>query len=138
MQYPLENNEEGGNTKMAMEAWQRSTDWRERFFILALCGVAALTLASTIGLAASGKAVTGGKAKAGSVVYQKNCVACHNKQPGDTSPFGPPNLHGIFKTGVTPAQAQKIIRDGKGAMPAWGNTLSSSDIQDVIAYLKTQ
>jgi mono/diheme cytochrome c family protein len=123
---------------MAMETGQPSTDRGERFFILALCGVAILTLASAIGFADSGRAVTGGKAKAGSEIYQKNCVTCHNKQPGDTSPFGPPNLHGVFKTGITPAQAQKIIHDGKGAMPAWGNTLSNSDIQNVIAYLKTQ
>jgi mono/diheme cytochrome c family protein len=122
---------------MAMEAWQRSTNRRERFFVLALFGIAVLTLASTIGFADAGKSSGRGNAKAGEEIFHKNCVTCHNKQPGDTTPFGPPNLHGVFKTGLTTAQAQKIIRDGKGAMPGWGNTLSNSDIQNVIAYLKT-
>jgi mono/diheme cytochrome c family protein len=128
----------GGNTKMVMGTRQRSSDRRERFFVFALAGIAVLTLASTIGFADSGKASMSGRAKAGSEVFQKNCVSCHNKQAGDTSPFGPPNLHGVFKTGLTPEEAQKIIANGKGGMPAWSNVLTSSDIQNVIAYLKTQ
>lgn len=123
---------------MAIEASRRSANRHEGFFKLALLAVAVLTLAGTMGFADSGKASKGGKVKAGEEIFQKDCANCHNKQPGDTSPFGPPNLHGVFKTGLTPAEAQKIIRDGKGAMPAWGNTLSNSDIQNVIAYLKTQ
>lgn len=34
--------------------------------------------------------------KPGDALFHEKCVGCHNKQPGDTSPFGPPNLHGIF------------------------------------------
>jgi mono/diheme cytochrome c family protein len=128
----------GGNRKMAMEVCRRSSDRRERFFLLALIGVAVLTLATTIGFADSQEAPLSGRAKAGSEIFHKQCLVCHNKQPGDTSPFGPPNLHGVFKTGLTPTQAQSIITNGRGGMPSFAKTLTPAEIQSVVAYLKTQ
>ena len=87
--------------------------------------------------------VLNAKAKRGAAVFQQNCVSCHNKQPGDTTPFGPPNLHGIFSSKplvtppVTPAQATDIIKKGKAPMPAFGSILTEAQISDLIAYLKT-
>ena len=88
--------------------------------------------------------VLNAKAKRGAAVFQQNCVSCHNKQPGDTTPFGPPNLHGIFSSKplvtppVTPAQATDIIKKGKAPMPAFGSILTEAQIGDLIAYLKAQ
>lgn len=77
-------------------------------------------------------------AKNGRALFQQSCAGCHNKQPGDTTPFGPPNLHGIFQKKVlTPTQARKIIRHGKGGMPSFGS-LRDSQIDSLLAYLKTQ
>jgi mono/diheme cytochrome c family protein len=84
------------------------------------------------------------KAKRGAAVFQQNCVSCHNKQPGDSTPFGPPNLHGIFSSKplvtppITPAQATDVIKKGKAPMPAFGSLLTDAQIGDVIAYLKAQ
>src|SRR6202161_3403842 len=84
------------------------------------------------------------KTKRGASVFQKNCVSCHNKQPGDTTPFGPPNLHGIFSSKplvtppVTPAQATYNIKKGKAPMPAFAGILTDAQISDLIAYLKAQ
>jgi mono/diheme cytochrome c family protein len=84
------------------------------------------------------------KAKRGAAIFQQNCVSCHNKQPGDTTPFGPPNLHGIFGSKpmvtppITPAQATDTIKKGKAPMPAFGGVLSDAQISDLIAYLKAQ
>lgn len=100
-----------------------------------------LMLCSGTGAAAADKqAAGGGEAKHGALLFQKQCMGCHNKQVGDTSPFGPPNLHGVFgsKPLVTPHEATEIIREGKGAMPSFKTRLSDSDIDDLIAYLKTQ
>ena len=74
----------------------------------------------------------------GSQIFHARCIACHNKQRGDNSPFGPPNLYIAFKTkAVTPTQAQEIITHGKGQiMPSFAKVLSKSDIQNVIAYLQ--
>ena len=76
--------------------------------------------------------------KRGAEIFQKRCVACHNKQPGDESPFGPPNLFSAFRN--TPPlsvhDAETIIRNGKGNMPPFGSILSPSEIRSVIAYLR--
>jgi mono/diheme cytochrome c family protein len=76
--------------------------------------------------------------KNGDAIYHQRCVRCHNKQPGDTTPFGPPNLYSVFRgpSALSATQAKTIIAHGKGAMPAFGSTLSKGDIGDVIAYLK--
>lgn len=81
-------------------------------------------------------------AKEGKAIFEKHCIVCHNKKPGNTSPFGPPNLHGIFRASsplkINPSQATVIVTHGKGNMPAFGKVLTSSQIKCVIAYLKTQ
>lgn len=81
----------------------------------------------------------GPEAKRGKAIFQQRCIACHNKLPGQSAPFGPPNLYGIFKgpSAITTKQAEEIITHGKGAMPAWGTVLTHSDIEAVIAYLRT-
>jgi mono/diheme cytochrome c family protein len=106
-----------------------------------LAGIGALGLACFTATTGTVHAAANPKVAQGDAIFHKQCVNCHNKQPGDTSPFGPPNLHGVFhnKTlNVTPADAQNIISHGKGNMPSFGNALTKDDIQSVIAYLKTQ
>jgi mono/diheme cytochrome c family protein len=110
-----------------------------------LFGVGILIAAGAlIGFADTAKPVMNAKAKRGSAIFQQNCVSCHNKQPGDTTPFGPPNLHGIFSSKsmvsppITPAQAQETIKKGLPPMPAFGSILTEGQISDVIAYLKAQ
>jgi mono/diheme cytochrome c family protein len=77
-------------------------------------------------------------AKKGDQIFQTRCLVCHNKQPDDTSPFGPPNLFQAFKTkSITTPEAEQIISRGKGQMPAFGTILSKTEVQSVIDYLKT-
>jgi mono/diheme cytochrome c family protein len=105
----------------------------------------AIMATTLIGFADTAAApVMNAKAKRGAAIFQQNCVSCHNKQPGDTTPFGPPNLHGIFSSKplvtppVTPAQATDTIKKGKAPMPAFGGVLTDAQISDLIAYLKAQ
>ncbi len=106
----------------------------------------AVALASMAGFAAdAGKTpVMSPKAKRGSVLFQQNCVSCHNKEANDTTPFGPPNLHGIFSAkplvhpALTPTEAAEFIRKGKAPMPAFGGMLTEAQIGELIAYLKVQ
>jgi mono/diheme cytochrome c family protein len=82
-----------------------------------------------------------GNAKEGAVLFQKYCAHCHNKEAGDTTPFGPPNLHGIFAKKppvITAKEAEDIIAHGKGVMPGFSNQLEPADIDNLLAYLKTQ
>ena len=77
---------------------------------------------------------------AGEKTFHQYCASCHNKAVGDSTPFGPPNLHGIFKgkSAITTAEAATIIVKGKNSMPGWGAMLTRSDVSNVIAYLRTQ
>ena len=72
----------------------------------------------------------------GSQVFHARCISCHNQQPGDNSPFGPPNLFSEFKRkAITHSQAEVVIVHGKGTMPPFGTVLSKGEIQRVIEYL---
>jgi mono/diheme cytochrome c family protein len=110
-----------------------------------LFGMGVLVAAGTLmGSAQTAKPVMNAKAKRGAAIFQQNCVSCHNKKPDDTTPFGPPNLHGIFSSkpmvspAITPAQATETIKKGLPPMPAFGSILSEAQISDLIAYLKAQ
>jgi mono/diheme cytochrome c family protein len=80
------------------------------------------------------------RARHGATVFRQHCVACHNKQPGDTSSFGPPNLFRVFRNNpsITPQEAKAIIRGGKSQMPSFAGKLSGAEIDDVLAYLRTR
>jgi mono/diheme cytochrome c family protein len=111
---------------------------RVRLF-LAAAVMAALLLPAISALAGDKSENLSPRAKMGSALFQQNCIVCHNKKPGDTAPFGPPNLHGVLrKKVITAAQAATIIKNGRGAMPPFGSRLSVSQIQQLIAYLHTQ
>jgi mono/diheme cytochrome c family protein len=105
----------------------------------------AIILTQMIGYAdAAAKPVMTAKAKRGQAIFQQNCVSCHNKQPDDTTPFGPPNLHGMFSSKplihpvLTPAQTVDFIKKGAAPMPAFGGILTPAQINDLLAYLKVQ
>lgn len=109
-------------------------------WIVAVLAPALLLTAASLRPSTAAAAETSSRAKRGEAIFQQRCVVCHNKQPGDTTPFGPPNLYGVFRGphALTTAQARTIITNGKASMPAWGKILTSSDISNVIAYLKTR
>jgi mono/diheme cytochrome c family protein len=120
------------------------SDKRVQGGVCVLFAAGALLLTSLVGLADTAKPAMNAKAKRGSVIFQQNCVSCHNKKPDDTTPFGPPNLYGIFSSKplvtppITPEQAADVIRKGVAPMPAFGSMLSEAQISDLIAYLKVQ
>src|SRR5277367_2514131 len=84
---------------------QFSTTTLAAYSLALLLPVTGVILAGMAGTAVAQKPVTG-KAKQGETIFKAQCIGCHNKQPGDTAPFGPPNLHGIIgtNTGTTPPQ----------------------------------
>lgn len=74
--------------------------------------------------------------KRGDALFHQRCAVCHNKQPNDNTPFGPPNLYQVFRKKVlTVAQATQIVHHGKGPMPAFGSAITDGQIRDVVAYL---
>ena len=78
--------------------------------------------------------------EAGRKIYESNCVSCHghpgqgdfinlNPAPGD------PATQKI--QGNSDGAIHYKVTNGKGAMPSFKNILSSTDIWNVIAYLRT-
>jgi len=72
----------------------------------------------------------------GKEVFVRECMSCHGATGEGIMP-GLPN----FKEGNTlfknDNQLISIIRDGQGIMPSFYGVLSSDDMRDVTAYLRT-
>lgn len=77
--------------------------------------------------------------KQGDQIFHQRCIVCHNKQPDDTTPFGPPNLYKVFRShALTTAQAETIITNGRGQMPSFKTILTKPEIRSVISYLRSR
>ena len=117
------------------------TDQKLRFtYSLALFTLALpLLVAGQSNEPKAGSSVPVVSAKKGGMIFQQRCFMCHNKQPGDDSPAGPPNLYMAFRGNppLSAKEAEMIVTHGKDQMPAFGAVLSKSDIRSVIAYLRT-
>src|SRR5258708_28534046 len=72
------------------------------------------------------------QAKQGYNLFEFNCAHCHGDDArGDEGP----DLHGLVKSDT---RLTKIIKGGiKGEMPAFGKKFADSDVQALIAYLRT-
>jgi mono/diheme cytochrome c family protein len=97
----------------------------------------AAAAAATVGLAA-GKA----DPEKGKAVFAEQCGVCHNAD-SDVKKIGP-GLKGLFKREkmgngkkLTETAIRAKIDDGGNGMPAYKETLSDAEKDDVIAYLKT-
>lgn len=86
----------------------------------------------------------------GRAIYRRLCYVCHGpdgKGDGPNSPMLEPKPRDLtseqFWAQTTDERVQYAITEGGRSvgksplMPPWGLTLSKSDIQDVIAYLRT-
>ena len=80
---------------------------------------------------------------AGRKLYDNYCDRCH--RPYSTKGKKGPGLKGVFQqkflpqTGL-PANEERvtdIIRNGRPDMPGYSQVLSSSDLQDLLAYMHT-
>ncbi|HEY4398606.1 MAG TPA: cytochrome c [Acidimicrobiia bacterium] len=69
-------------------------------------------------------------------VYVSNCARCHGQEgQGGVGP----QLAGQVTSDFPNAAAEiAVVRDGLGSMPSFKNQLSATEIQDVVAYTRTQ
>ena len=108
-------------------------------------GVAAISIAFAAGeiirpkaIAASGPTAglvippAGTQARQGYTLFMMNCAHCHgNDARGDEGP----DLHGVTKSD---ARIASIIKNGiKGEMPKFGTKLTETDIQALIAFVRS-
>jgi mono/diheme cytochrome c family protein len=74
----------------------------------------------------------------GALIYHNNCLVCHSLKPGVEG--NGPSLAGYFRRNPAPteAQAKQVILDGRRLMPAFRKRLTSAQVGDLLAYLKTR
>jgi len=74
----------------------------------------------------------GTQAHQGYTLFMMNCAHCHgNDAHGDEGP----DLHGITKSD---ARIASMIKNGvKGEMPKFGSKLTDTDVQALIAFVRT-
>lgn len=91
----------------------------------------AVAIAPTSGAQGSTTQAANGKR-----IFNQYCAGCHDTS-GATTKSGPV-LKSFYHRQPHPLDpaVRRIIRQGKGNMPAFG-TLSSSQVNDLVAYLKT-
>ena len=78
------------------------------------------------------------KVAAGRGIFEKNCMQCHAVNEGQYS-FGPNLYHEMKKPAPkkTVNEVGVIVKNGKGKMPPFGERLTSTDVEDLIAYIRT-
>ena len=77
----------------------------------------------------------------GSVVYERNCSACHDAQNLQLLKQ-PPKLNGLFQKKTLPSgapatdeQVKNTILTGRGIMPPFERTLDRKQLDDLLKYL---
>jgi mono/diheme cytochrome c family protein len=100
-------------------------------------GVVAIVNISMYSGAQATAAALSPKAHAGQETFNHNCMQCHAVYQGQGS-FGP-NLEGEMKKPhhKNAAEIMTIVKQGKGKMPGYAEKLGPSDIDDLLAYIRT-
>lgn len=103
-----------------------------------------ITLTAVLTLAVGLFGITGATAQsetddpaqvaAGMVVFESNCAGCHGAD-GTGSNSGRP-LIGIAEQQPDRTVHIASVTDGKGNMPAWGDSLSVEEIDSAVSYVR--
>ncbi len=85
------------------------------------------------GCGSSGSSTSSTVAASGRDVYESaSCGACHTFAPARSSGKAGPSLDDAH---ISRAQAMRIVRDGKGAMPAFAGQLTEAEIRAVVDFV---
>ena len=69
-------------------------------------------------------------------VYKAKCAGCHGAD-GTKAMMGAKPLSGADVQGMSDADLNAAITNGKGKMPAYKGKLTDSQITDLVAYIRT-
>lgn len=68
----------------------------------------------------------------GKVIFENKCARCHGND-GTKGLLGAKNLQASH---LPDAELLQVVTKGRRIMPAWGNRLSSQELQQVVHYVK--
>jgi mono/diheme cytochrome c family protein len=103
-----------------------------------LCATAIVTALVPCRAAVKSPGSDASEVRAGEAAFQGNCAVCHSAEPGKR--LVGPSLYGT--TGgahptMTDAAVRATVLNGKGRMLDFKGVLSSGDIDNLLAYLRT-
>lgn len=77
----------------------------------------------------------------GAALYKAKCALCHGADGSGQTPVGKsmkmPDLRSAEVQKLTDIELTKVISGGKGKMPAYGQKLTTAEIQSIIAQIRT-
>ena len=77
----------------------------------------------------------------GAAIYKAKCAGCHAPDGSGNVPMGKAlkvrDLRSDEIQRQTDLELTKVIAGGKGKMPGFGKTLTTAEIQSVIAFIRT-
>jgi mono/diheme cytochrome c family protein len=68
--------------------------------------------------------------------YKAKCAGCHGAD-GSKSMMGAKPLNGSDVQGMSDADLNTAITDGKGKMPGYKGKLTDAQIKDLVGYIRT-
>lgn len=75
----------------------------------------------------------------GAALYESNCLMCHGAD-GEGTPTGKALKAAVFRSPavekMSDAELATIIHNGKNNMPAFGNRLTSPQIESLVSYIR--
>ena len=69
-------------------------------------------------------------------LYKSKCAMCHGAD-GSKTTMGAKPLNGAEVQGMSDADLNGAITNGKGKMPAYKGKLTDEQIKDVVAFIRT-
>lgn len=79
---------------------------------------------------------------AGQKIYAERCLSCHGEWGKGDGPVGsllrpPPRDLALALRGLSESDLLRVVRTGRGAMPAFAPALSDGDLRQVLLYVRT-
>jgi cytochrome c6 len=88
----------------------------------------------------SAPVATGRPVAQGGDLFKAKCAPCHGADASGNTVMGKKlnirDLHSAEVQGQSDAQLASIITKGKGKMPAYGQSLSQEQIQQLVAFIR--
>lgn len=79
---------------------------------------------------------------AGQVIYAQRCLSCHGERGKGDGPVGqilrpPPQDLAPTVKALSESDLLRVVRNGRGAMPAFAPALTDGELRQVLLYLRT-
>lgn len=114
--------------------------------MLALVGIGIMAVSGPAAAQTKGKAkapagkgkAAAGKAVDAAAVYKQQCAKCHAADGKGIESLEPPDMTSeAWQAKMTDQQIEESIKEGKGIMPGFKDTLSAAEITALVKHIRS-